>query len=108
MTLPWLARDSRVLFVRCELFDGGGNRLAENVDWQSQQRDDVGDPRNDAAFDLTQISWADMTPLNSMRRVKPSNCRRPCPRQARHPTGYGVGGYNTPSRTVLIDSRPPR
>jgi exo-1,4-beta-D-glucosaminidase len=39
------------------------------VYWQSQQKDDVGDPRNDSAFILKQASWADMTALNSMTPV---------------------------------------
>ena len=69
LTLPRVAQDSRVFFVRCELFDKAGNVVAQNVYWQSQRRDDVGDPRNDSAFELKQASWADMTPLNSMARV---------------------------------------
>jgi exo-1,4-beta-D-glucosaminidase len=51
------------------LFDHGGKLVAENVYWQSQQRDDVGDPSNDSPFELKQASWADMTPLNYMARV---------------------------------------
>ena len=69
MTLPRIAWDSRVFFVRCQLFDRAGNVIGENVYWQSRQLDDVGDPRNDAAFELRQVSWADMTPLNYMTRV---------------------------------------
>ena len=69
LTLPRVARDSRVFFVRCELFDKSGNLVGENVYWQSQQRDDVGDPRNDWAFELKQASWADMTALNYMTKV---------------------------------------
>ena len=69
MTLPRVARDSSVFFVRCELVDNAGTVLAENVYWQSQQRDDLGDPKNDWAFELKQVSWADMTALNWMPRV---------------------------------------
>jgi exo-1,4-beta-D-glucosaminidase len=69
MTLPRLARDSRVYFVRCQLLDGAGNVITENVYWQSQRSDDVGDPNRDFAFELRQESWADMTPLNHMARV---------------------------------------
>ncbi len=69
MTLPQGPRDSRVFFVRCQLFDNTGEVVADNVYWQSQQRDDIGDPKNDSAFDLKQASWADMTALNSMTRV---------------------------------------
>jgi exo-1,4-beta-D-glucosaminidase len=69
MTLPRIAWDSRVFFVRCQLFDRAGNLAGENVYWQSQRLDDVGDPRNDAAFELKQASWADMTALDYMTRV---------------------------------------
>jgi exo-1,4-beta-D-glucosaminidase len=69
MTLPRLARDSRVFFVRAELLDWSGKVVSENVYWQSQQLDDVGDPSNDSAFELKQASWADMTPLNNMAQV---------------------------------------
>jgi exo-1,4-beta-D-glucosaminidase len=69
MTLPRMARDSSVYFVRCEVVDDDGSVLAENVYWQSQQRDELGDPKNDWAFELKQVSWADMTALNWMSRV---------------------------------------
>jgi exo-1,4-beta-D-glucosaminidase len=69
MTLPRMARDSRVFFVRCELLGSGGNVLSENVYWQSQRNDDVGDPDGDFAFQSNQTSWADMTALNYMTRV---------------------------------------
>lgn len=66
LTLPRLAADSPVVFVRCELLDESGAVLADNTYWQSQQLDDVGPPVNDQAFDLVQSSWADMTALNTM------------------------------------------
>ncbi|MFN8100004.1 MAG: glycoside hydrolase [Mycobacterium sp.] len=69
LTLPREASNSPVFFVRCELLDAAGAVLADNVYWQSQRRDDVGDPRNDTAFSLTQVSWADMTPLNTMPKT---------------------------------------
>jgi exo-1,4-beta-D-glucosaminidase len=69
ITLPREARDSRVFFVRCEVLDASGKVVDENVYWQSQRSDDVGDPNGDFAFELTQDSWADMTPLNSMPKV---------------------------------------
>jgi exo-1,4-beta-D-glucosaminidase len=69
MTLPRVALNSRVFFVRCDLMDASGAVVADNVYWQSQQRDDVGSPRNDTAFSLKQVSWADMTPLNTMPRA---------------------------------------
>jgi exo-1,4-beta-D-glucosaminidase len=69
MTLPRVPDDTRVFFVRCELFDGAGKALVESVYWQAQQGDDLGDPQNDQAFDLKQASWADMTALNSMTQA---------------------------------------
>jgi exo-1,4-beta-D-glucosaminidase len=68
MTLPPGPQDSPVFFVRCELFDTGGSRVAENVYWQSQLTDDVGPPDNDNAFQSSQYSYADMTALNTMPR----------------------------------------
>lgn len=70
MTLPRLARDSSVYFVRAELLDWTGKVVSENTYWQSQQLDDVGDPSNDSAFELNQTSWANMTALNSMAPVR--------------------------------------
>ncbi|MGV9802702.1 glycosyl hydrolase 2 galactose-binding domain-containing protein [Mycobacterium sp. NPDC003449] len=69
LTLPREARDSQVFFVRCELLDADGGVVTDNTYWQSQQRDDVGGPGNDQAFELHQTRWADMTPLNTMARV---------------------------------------
>jgi len=69
LTVPRLARDSSVLFVRAQLLDKTGKVLSDNTYWQSQQLDDVGDPSNDSAFELKQASWADMTGLNSMPQV---------------------------------------
>jgi exo-1,4-beta-D-glucosaminidase len=39
------------------------------VYWQSQQRDDAGDPAADGPFETRQVSWADMTALNRMIKV---------------------------------------
>ena len=71
----------------------GRQRVAENVYWQSQQSDDVGDPRNDWAFELKQSSWADMTALNHMGRRRwrsaPGGCptgRQPRRRRLHNPT----------------------
>lgn len=69
MTLPSGLAHSPVFFVRCQLMRRSGEVVAENVYWQSQQPDDVGDPDNDRAFDSTQASWADMTALNYLPRV---------------------------------------
>ncbi|MBB3603922.1 exo-1,4-beta-D-glucosaminidase [Mycolicibacterium sp. BK556] len=69
MTLPPGPADSPVFFVRAELLDPSGAVVADNVYWQSRQADDVGPPANDAAFNSNQVSWADMTALNSMPKV---------------------------------------
>lgn len=69
MTLPPGPADAGVFFVRCELLDPSGNVVANNVYWQSRQADDVGPPANDAAFNSNQVSWADMTALNTMPKV---------------------------------------
>ncbi|GAC1647177.1 MAG: carbohydrate-binding protein [Mycobacterium sp.] len=69
LTMPRLARDSSVVFVRAQLLDKTGKVISENVYWQSQQLDDVGDPSNDSAFELRQANWADMTGLNTMGQV---------------------------------------
>jgi len=69
MTLPRFPDTTDVFFVRCQLLDAKGKILTENVYWQSQKDDDVGDPQNDSAFGLKPASWADMTPLNTMAQV---------------------------------------
>jgi len=53
--------------VRCQLLAADGKVLAENVYWQSQKDDDVGE--HDSAFGLKPASWADMTSLNTMPQV---------------------------------------
>jgi exo-1,4-beta-D-glucosaminidase len=67
MTLPRFPDSSPVFFVRCQLLDANGKVLTENVYWQSQKDDDVGD--HDSAFGLKPASWADMTSLNTMPQV---------------------------------------
>jgi exo-1,4-beta-D-glucosaminidase len=69
MTLPRFPDSSAVFFVRCQLLGANGRVVTENVYWQSQKDDDVGDPKNDSAFGLNPLSWADMTPLNSLPEV---------------------------------------
>jgi exo-1,4-beta-D-glucosaminidase len=71
LTLARPERITPVYFVRCELFDSHGKQVAENVYWQSTKDDDLGDPKNDNSFDLRQVSWADMTALNTMPKVQP-------------------------------------
>jgi exo-1,4-beta-D-glucosaminidase len=67
MTLPRFPDSSAVFFVRCQLLEANGKLLAENVYWQSQKDDDVGE--HDSAFGLKPASWADMTSLNTMPQV---------------------------------------
>ena len=67
MTLPRFPDSSAVFFVRCQLLDANGKMLTENVYWQSQKDDDVGE--HDSAFGLKPASWADMTSLNTMPQV---------------------------------------
>lgn len=69
LTLPRLKDLTSVYFVRCQLFDGSGKSLVDNVYWQSTTDDDLGPASNDSAFDLKQSSWADMTALNTMQQV---------------------------------------
>ncbi len=69
MTIPRGLAHSPVFFVRCQLTRVSGEVVAENVYWQSQQSDEVGDLDNDRAFDSMQASWADLTALNDMPRV---------------------------------------
>ena len=70
MALPRYPQSTPVFFVRCQLFDSAGKLLADNTYWQSQKDDDMGDRKNDSAFDLKQDSWADMTALNTMAPVQ--------------------------------------
>jgi exo-1,4-beta-D-glucosaminidase len=70
LSLPRYPQASPVFFVRCQLFDEQGRVAVDNTYWQSQIDDDMGDAKNDDSFDLKQISWADMTALNTMPRVQ--------------------------------------
>lgn len=69
LVLPVLKDVTPVYFVRCELFDAGGSRIADNVYWQSVAPDRVGPRVNDKALNLTQEHWADFTSLQSMAKV---------------------------------------
>ena len=48
----------RPLTSSLRLLDAAGKRLVGNVYWQSTTDDDLGDPANDSAFDLREVSWA--------------------------------------------------
>lgn len=69
MLLSRYPESSPVFFVRCQLFDGNGRLVVDNTYWQSQKDDDLGDRKNDSAMHLQQVSWADMTALNTMPAV---------------------------------------
>jgi len=102
MTLPRGLARSPVFFVRCQLTRRSGEFVAENVYWQSQLPDDVGDPDNDRAFDSTQTSWADMTALNDMPRV-------PLDIMAQHESTLGhdsvVVRLHNPTRNIAFFER---
>ena len=69
MLLPRYPQSSPVFFVRCQLFDRSGKLVVDNTYWQSQKDDDLGDRKNDSGMHLQQVSWADMTALNTMPSV---------------------------------------
>ncbi|HXA12130.1 MAG TPA: glycoside hydrolase, partial [Mycobacterium sp.] len=101
MTLPRGPADSSVFFVRCQLIDGSGKPITDNVYWQSQWPDDVGSPQNDVAFDSVQASWADMTALNYMSPA-------PLDVTARHSSNEGDNGvvirlHNWTSRVAFFE-----
>lgn len=98
VTLPREARDSRVFFVRCEVLDASGKVVDENVYWQSQRNDDVGDPDGDFAFELHQDTWADMTPLNTMAKV-------PLTVSAKRADGEVVISLRNPTKQVAFFER---
>jgi exo-1,4-beta-D-glucosaminidase len=70
LTLPRYPQASPVFFVRCQLFDEAGRVAVDNTYWQSQTDDDLGDRKNDDSFHLKQVSWADMTALNTLSPVQ--------------------------------------
>ena len=69
LALPAMVNITPVYFVRCELFDGTGARIVDNVYWQSTKPDIVGPRDNDHAFDAKQEQWADFTPLQTMAKA---------------------------------------
>ena len=64
MEVPRIKDLNSAFFIRCQLKDSIGHLLADNVYWQSTTDDDLGPPKNDNAFALSQDSWADLTALN--------------------------------------------
>ena len=69
MSLPRYPESTPVFFVRCQLFDGSGQLVAENTYWQSQKDDDLGARAHDQVMTLLQDKWADMTALNTLPPV---------------------------------------
>jgi exo-1,4-beta-D-glucosaminidase len=55
-----------VYFVRCQMTDGAGKVLAENVYWESSTGDDVGPASNDVQFQVKWAQLANMSALNTM------------------------------------------
>ncbi len=70
MEVPRVQGLTSAFFVHCQLKDGAGHLLADNVYWQSTTDDDLGPPKNDNAFALSQEIWADLTALNHMETVE--------------------------------------
>lgn len=105
MTLQPGPADSPVFFVRCQLTDNAGTVLAENVYWQSQTPDDVGPPDNDAAFDSKQVSWANMTPLNTMHKaaLEVSARRDHAPQDAADGSGVTITLHNPTAQVGFFE-----
>lgn len=55
-----------VYFVRCQMTDGSGKILVENVYWESSTGDNVGPASNDVQFQVKWAQLADMTALNTL------------------------------------------
>ena len=66
MTIQRVDGLNPVYLVRCQLRDAGGGLLAENVYWQSEDNDELGDPKNDEQFRTNLVKWAGMSALNVM------------------------------------------
>jgi len=67
LEVPRVKNLPSVFFVRCQLRDRNGQSLADNVYWDSTSEDVLAPPDKEKAFDSSQIAWADLTPLNSMK-----------------------------------------
>jgi len=70
MSIPRIPGMSSTYFVRCQLADAEGKPIVDNLYWKSTTDDDVGGRKNDDAFLLNQVSWADFTALNSMPKAE--------------------------------------
>ena len=78
--------------------------MADNVYWQSHIPDDLGPPFNDSPFENAQISYADMTALNTMPkpRLEDSAPRR---RRRRHRTAQPEHQYRVFERAELLTTK---
>ena len=70
LSIPRIAGVSSTYFVRCQLADESGAPIVDNLYWQSTTDDDMGVPRNDNAFLLDQVSWANFAGLNTMPKAE--------------------------------------
>jgi exo-1,4-beta-D-glucosaminidase len=70
LEIPRVKELTPVFFVRCQLREPDGRLLADNVYWQSATQDVLGPPDKEKAFDSSQVAWADLSALNSMKVAK--------------------------------------
>ena len=70
LELPRLKDLGPVFFVRCRLLTHENQLLAENVYWQASTNDELVAPDKENAFDSTQLAWADLSPLNTMKPAR--------------------------------------
>jgi exo-1,4-beta-D-glucosaminidase len=68
MTVPRVPNVDPTYLVRVSLVDGNDNAVAENVYWESDTNDDLGEAKNDEQFKSSLARWADMSALNTMPR----------------------------------------
>jgi exo-1,4-beta-D-glucosaminidase len=72
LEIPRLKDPPPVFFVRCQLRDRDGRALADNVYWQASTNDELVPPDKENAFDSSQLTWSDLTALNSMKTARVS------------------------------------
>jgi exo-1,4-beta-D-glucosaminidase len=71
LSVPLIAGMSSTYFVRCQLFDSSDAPMVDNLYWRSTTEDDMGGPQNDHnMFAVNEITWADLTALNTMPRAE--------------------------------------
>ena len=102
LVLPVLTNVTPVYFVRCELFDGDGARIVDNVYWQSVNPDDVGPRPNDSAFALKEVHLADFKPLQAMAKVHLDVKRKPVQRVRRRTMKFVVSLHNSSKQLAFF------